>query len=77
MRYNITETVDTVPWSEGVDKAPAELVKFSKDMAERGEPATFAKARINDLEFVWVILTVNAHGTLVIAKRNTEISMDS
>ena len=43
MKYTITEVVDTVAWSEGVANAPGELVKAAKEMAERGEIATFAR----------------------------------
>jgi len=78
MKYNITETVDTVSWSEAISNAPAEIVKAGKEMTERGEIATFAKIEQTDpAKFVWAILTVNKQGQLTVAKRNTEISTNS
>ena len=74
MKYTLTETVETVGWSDAVSNAPADLVKAAREMAERGETSTFAKVMQSDSQFIWVVLTNNAQGQLTIAKRDSTIT---
>lgn len=76
MTYTIQETVETVGWSQGVDTAPAELVKAAKEMAEKGEPATFGKIihQTTPASFTWCVISVHANGTLGVVKRCNDVT---
>jgi hypothetical protein len=74
MMYTIQETVDTIGWSQGVDTAPAELVKAAKEMAEKGEMATFGKILHTPSSFTWCILSVKSNGNMIVAKRHLEVT---
>ena len=73
MKYTLSETIETVGWSEAVGNAPADLVKIAKEMAERGEPATFAKIQHNTTPatFTWCIVSINSEGHIYCAHRST------
>ena len=74
MTYIIKETVNAVPWSEGVSNAPAELVKAAKELAESGMAAIFGKIQ-SDTEnsYVWCIVTAGSTGVVRIAKRGSDL----
>jgi hypothetical protein len=68
MTFNITETIETVAWSEGTNNAPADLVTKAREMVELGEPTTFGKLASNPN--AWVVLGVNkANNQLYVAHR--------
>ena len=67
MKIELTETINTVPWSEGVSNAPAELVLKAKQMAEEGQPATFGKVEGN--ETTWVVVGANSRNQLCAVHR--------
>jgi hypothetical protein len=60
MTYKITETITTLPWLEGLNNAPAELVTRAKIMAEQGTPVNFGKNETNN----WVILSISEANNL-------------
>jgi hypothetical protein len=58
MQYKITEIVETVAWSAGVNEAPPELVTKAKALAETGSPATFGTIG-SDENKKWVVLGIS------------------
>jgi hypothetical protein len=66
MRFDITETINTVGWPEGISNAPADLVTKAKAMAEEGRPTAFGKIEGTE---TWVILSVSDKGSLYITAR--------
>ena len=56
MTYKITETVETIPWPEGLNNAPAEIAVKAKQLTEAGTPAIFGKVQGSGN---WVILCVS------------------
>ena len=73
MTYIIKETVNTVPWSEGVTNAPADLVKAAKELAESGLAAVFGKIDSDsERAYVWCLLSIGPTGTVRIAKRSND-----
>ena len=66
MQLKITETINTVGWSEGVNNAPADLVTKAKAMAEEGKPATFGKIEGTDN---WVVISANDKNELSVVLR--------
>ena len=67
MKVELTETVLTVPWSEGVQNAPAELVVKAKALAEEGRPATFGKIEGTEM---WVVVGSNLNNKLFVQFRS-------
>jgi hypothetical protein len=41
MKYQINEVIETTPWQEGMQNAPAELATKAKNMIDMGMPAVF------------------------------------
>lgn len=66
MRFEITETINTVGWPEGLGNAPADLVTKAKSMTEEGRPTSFGKIEGTE---TWVVLSVGDKGSLYIAAR--------
>jgi hypothetical protein len=66
MKYEITETIETVGWAEGTNNAPAELVQHARRLAEEGKPATFGKIENTT---IWVVLSVDDKNNLYTAYR--------
>ena len=71
MIYTVQEKVETVSWSTAISTAPAEMVRAATEMAAKGEIAQFAKSAHSQTGYhCWVLLTVNDHNLLVVAKRD-------
>ena len=67
MKIELTETINIVPWSEGVNNAPAELVTKAKQMVEEGRPAVFGRVEGN--EGTWVVVGSSTTNHLYVTYR--------
>lgn len=53
MKITVTLEVDTMGWSEAVQKAPAEIVLCAKDYANHGIPAVIGFTKDNFWCVIW------------------------
>jgi hypothetical protein len=66
MKIELTEIVNTVPWSEGVSNAPSDVAVKAKQLAEEGKPAIFGKIEGTD---AWVVVGANLGNALQVVYR--------
>jgi hypothetical protein len=58
MQYKITEIVETVGWSTGVNDAPPSFVTKAKELADKGDPVWFGTVGVGD-DRRWILLGIN------------------